>query len=76
VFAPSSLVAIAAASNLPADEVELLAMRALSLKPIRGLIDQVDGTLRVTWVPPRVLQPAQIGLTKERLGTTWCSTTP
>jgi 26S proteasome regulatory subunit N9 len=68
-----SFDAIAAASNLPANEVELLIMRALSLKLIRGLIDQVDGTLRVTWVQPRVLQPAQIGLMKERLGT-WCGT--
>ena len=33
--------AIATASNLPVDQVELLVMRALSLKLIRGLLDQV-----------------------------------
>jgi len=65
--------AIASAAQLPIDQVELLVMRALSLKLIRGLIDQVDGTLRVTWVQPRVLQSAQIGLMSERLQT-WCGT--
>ena len=61
------------ASNLPVDQVELLVMRALSLKLIRGLLDQVDGTLRVTWVQPRVLQTAQISLMKERLNA-WTGT--
>ena len=60
---------IASAANLPVEQVELLVMRALSLKLIRGLLDQVDGTLRVEWVQPRVLQSAQIGLMKERLQT-------
>jgi 26S proteasome regulatory subunit N9 len=64
---------IASASNLPVDQVELLVMRALSLKLIRGLLDEVDGTLRVTWVQPRVLQSSQINLMKERLQT-WCGT--
>uniref|UniRef100_A0A7S2CM25 PCI domain-containing protein n=1 Tax=Haptolina brevifila TaxID=156173 RepID=A0A7S2CM25_9EUKA len=65
--------AIASAAQLPVDQVELLVMRALSLKLIRGVIDQVDGTLRVTWVQPRVLQSAQIRLMSERLQT-WCGT--
>ena len=116
--------AIATASNLPVDQVELLVMRALSLKLIRGLLDQVsprrltcacaccalcvpclvssrcartppytasrrhpngcvcvracmaaqvDGTLRVTWVQPRVLQTQQVSLMKDRLQT-WSST--
>jgi len=65
--------AIASAANLPVEQVELLVMRALSLKLIRGVIDQVDQTLRVTWVQPRVLQTAQISLMSERLQT-WCGT--
>ena len=48
-------------------------MRALSLKLIKGLLDEVDGTLRVTWVQPRVLQSSQISLMKERLQT-WTGT--
>ena len=64
---------IAAACNLPVDQVELMVMRALSLKLIKGLLDQVDGTLRVTWVQPRVLQTSQINLMKDRLQN-WCGT--
>ncbi|KAL1521500.1 hypothetical protein AB1Y20_021161 [Prymnesium parvum] len=58
---------ISAASKLPLDQVELLVMRALSLKLIRGVMDQVKQTLRVTWVQPRVLQQSQIALMTERL---------
>ena len=64
---------IAAACKLPAEQVELLVMRALSLKLIRGRLDQVDGTVRVMWVQPRVLQQPQMGLMKERLQA-WCGT--
>ena len=48
-------------------------MRALSLKLIRGKIDQVDGTIAVEWVQPRVLQQPQIAKMTERLAT-WTAT--
>ena len=54
-------------------QVELLLMRALSLKLIRGKIDQVGGTIAVEWVQPRVLQRPQIAKMTERLAT-WTGT--
>jgi 26S proteasome regulatory subunit N9 len=52
--------AIAQHTRLPVDEVEHLLMKALSLKLVRGGIDQVDGTVTITWVTPRVLNREQI----------------
>jgi 26S proteasome regulatory subunit N9 len=42
------------------DQVEWIIMRALSVKLIKGSIDQVDQTLQVTWVLPRVLNKEQL----------------
>ncbi|KAM6493081.1 hypothetical protein JOM56_011215 [Amanita muscaria] len=54
-------------TRLPIDEVEHLVMKALSLKLIRGSIDQVEQTAHITWVQPRVLSREQIGGLSERL---------
>lgn len=51
---------IASETKLPVDEVEHLVMKALSLKLIRGTLDQVSGVARITWVQPRVLDARQI----------------
>mmetsp|Transcript_17394 Transcript_17394/g.67587 ORF Transcript_17394/g.67587 Transcript_17394/m.67587 type:complete len:384 (+) Transcript_17394:135-1286(+) len=51
---------IAAATQLAADKVELLVMRALSQKLIEGIIDQVARTVQVTRVAPRVLDLEQV----------------
>jgi hypothetical protein len=40
---------------VPLDKVEWVIMRALSLKLIKGTMDQVDQTVDVQWVVPRVL---------------------
>ncbi|KAF8630079.1 hypothetical protein AX17_005477 [Amanita inopinata Kibby_2008] len=56
-------------TRLPIDEVEHLVMKALSLKLIRGSIDEVDQTAHITWVQPRVLSREQIGNLSERLKT-------
>ena len=52
---------IAKATKLAQDEVELLLMKALSLDLIRGNIDELEQTIAVSWVQPRVLDAAQIG---------------
>jgi 26S proteasome regulatory subunit N9 len=40
--------------------VELLLMRAMSLELIRGEIDEIEQTITVSWVQPRVLTAAQV----------------
>jgi len=58
---------VAAATKLPIKEVEPLVMKALSLKLVRGSIDELDKTVNITWVQPRVLDIKQIGAMKDRL---------
>ncbi|KAJ8690842.1 26S proteasome regulatory subunit [Pleurotus ostreatus] len=58
---------IAEETRLPPDEVEHLVMKALSLKLIKGSLDQVDGKANITWVQPRVLSREQIGGLAQRL---------
>jgi 26S proteasome regulatory subunit N9 len=58
---------VAKRTKLPIDQIELLAMNALSLGLIRGNIDQVDEKLNMHWVKPRVLDLRQVGTLKKRL---------
>lgn len=58
---------VAVASKLPINEVEHLIMKALSLKLVRGTIDELEKTVTITWVQPRVLDLQQIAGMKERL---------
>lgn len=58
---------IAAETRLSLDEVEHLLMKALSLKLIRGSIDQVDQIVVITWVQPRVLDKDQIDGMRRKL---------
>ena len=48
-------------------QVEWILMRALSKGLIKGTMDQVDGTVNITWVQPRVLDIAQLGLLSAQL---------
>lgn len=61
---------ISEATRLPVEEVEWLLMRAMSLKLIKGTIDQVDQVVSISWVMPRVLDLSQVGQMKERM-TSW-----
>jgi len=59
---------VSVASKLPINEVEHLIMKALSLKLVKGTIDELDKTVTITWVQPRVLDIQQIADMKDRLG--------
>ena len=52
--------AVADKVQLPLDQVEWLAMRAMALGLVRGHIDQVHATIHFDWVQPRVLDQNQI----------------
>ena len=43
-------------------KVELLVMKALSLKLVKGTIDQVEQFVQMNWVQPRVLDKEQVCL--------------
>lgn len=62
-----SFAAVSHETRLPAYEVEHLVMKALSLDLVRGTIDQVDETVTVSWVQPRVLDMKQIENMRHRL---------
>eukprot|EP00245_Coleochaete_scutata_P006003 TRINITY_DN20104_c0_g1_i1.p1 TRINITY_DN20104_c0_g1~~TRINITY_DN20104_c0_g1_i1.p1 ORF type:complete len:401 (-),score=70.79 TRINITY_DN20104_c0_g1_i1:483-1646(-) len=66
------LTTIAERTNLDLDGTEHLLMKTLSVHLIEGVIDQVDGTVRVSWVQPRVLAVPQIAALRDRLDT-WLS---
>ncbi|KZT50891.1 PCI-domain-containing protein [Calocera cornea HHB12733] len=57
---PIGFQTIAEETRLPQDEVEHLVMKALSLKLIRGTLDQVSEQAHISWVQPRVLGREQI----------------
>ncbi|EED96059.1 26S proteasome regulatory subunit [Thalassiosira pseudonana CCMP1335] len=54
--------------GVPLDQVEWVIMRALSLKLIKGTMDQVEQTVDVTWVMPRVLNNKQLSELATRFG--------
>ena len=49
------------------DEVELLVMKAMSLKLIKGTIDEVEQVVRVTWVIPRILDTKRLEVMSGKL---------
>lgn len=54
--------------TVPLHQVEWVIMRALSLKLIKGTMDQVDETVDITWVMPRVLDKEQMSELATRFG--------
>ncbi|CAH0601985.1 unnamed protein product [Chrysodeixis includens] len=63
---------IAREARVPLDEVELLVMKALAEKLIRGHIDQVNSTAHIGWVRPRALPRAGAAQLAARLSA-WCA---
>eukprot|EP01034_Spumella_vulgaris_P025551 gene25551-32021_t len=62
-----SFADIAAVTKIPLNQVEWVLMRAMSLKLIRGTIDEVEAKVSVTWVQPRVLDKRQLALLGNQL---------
>jgi len=58
---------IAARTKIPIDQVEWVLMKAMSLGLIKGNIDEVEQTVNITWVQPRVLDKEQLGLVREQI---------
>ncbi|XP_074283245.1 26S proteasome non-ATPase regulatory subunit 13 homolog B-like [Silene latifolia] len=58
---------IAERTHLSIEDVEYLLMKSLSVHLIEGIIDQVEGTVHVSWVQPRVLGVPQIKSLRDRL---------
>lgn len=58
---------IAQASMLPIDQVEWLVMRAFSKKLLRGMIDEIEQVVHVTWLMPRILDANQTKVLDEKI---------
>ncbi|KAH7692882.1 26S proteasome regulatory subunit N9 protein [Dioscorea alata] len=61
------LSVIAERTKLSIEDVEYLLMKSLSVHLIEGIIDQVEGTVYVSWVQPRVLGIPQVKSLRDRL---------
>jgi len=59
--------AVAKVSGLPFDQVEILVMKAMSLGLLKGSIDQVDSSVIVTWIMPRVLDTDRVRVMKDKI---------
>jgi 26S proteasome regulatory subunit N9 len=63
-----TLADISVRLDVPLEQVEWVIMRAFSVKLMEGTVDQVDGTVHVTWVMPRVLDKSQLQELATRFG--------
>jgi 26S proteasome regulatory subunit N9 len=59
---------IAQGLEIPLEQVEWVVMRAFSVKLMEGIMDQVEGTVHVTWILPRALGTQQMADLASRFG--------
>eukprot|EP01038_Epipyxis_sp_PR26KG_P007090 gene7090-9675_t len=62
-----SFADISRKTQVPNDQVEWVLMKAMSLGLIKGIIDEVESNVSVTWIQPRVLGKNQLALLSEQL---------
>lgn len=51
---------IAEGLEIPLEQVEWVIMRAFSVKLMEGSMDEIEGSVHVTWILPRALSPEQM----------------
>ena len=49
------------------DAVEYLIMKAMSLELLKGIVDEIDGNVQVTWVNPAILDIDQMKAINEKV---------
>jgi 26S proteasome regulatory subunit N9 len=59
---------IAQRLEIPLEQVEWVIMRAFSVQLMEGCMDQVEQSVHVTWILPRVLQSEQMEALATRFG--------
>lgn len=59
---------VAEVTKQPIEEVEFIIMKAMNLGLIKGIIDQVDQVVRITWVKPRMLPKDKLKFMSDKLG--------
>lgn len=60
---------IATCCQVTVDEVEWVVMKSMALGLVKGSIDEVTQSVKVTWIQPRVLDVTQLASVNQQLGT-------
>lgn len=57
---------IARECSLPLENVEIMLMKAMALELVKGKIDQINQTVTISWIIPRVLDGDSIGVMRDK----------
>ena len=58
---------VSTVSQVSIDDVELLVMKAMSIGLFKGQIDEVEQTIRISWVKPRLLSKERLAVMEDKL---------